>query len=742
MAHQRLTQVRSIISAIAATALSVVLVATVGPTTAVADEKLNEAATQLPYNSDMTGDVIYQLITDRFFDGDISNNNPQESSGLYSADKSNWQAYWGGDFAGVTKKMDYLKDLGVGAIWISPPIENVNVPILGSDGSLSAGYHGYWGMDFYVPEPHFGSWEDFDTMVKTAHNHGIAVIMDWAVNHTSPEDINNDKYGVNGALVKNGETLSTYNNDSEGYFHHNGGVTDYNDPYQISYQNLFNLADLAQENPKVQSYVQGAVDTWLNHGVDGIRMDAVKHMSTGFVQNYTDYIYSKHSTFIFGEWADTSQSSLWNREVTFANHSGQSIENFDLSQSLRDSFIYGQSMKKIDAAVARQQSTFDWSNQLVNFIDGHDVPRFLSLNNNENLFDQATVVNMTLPGIPTIYYGDEQYSHNDSTNGFNQRGGDPYNRQQMTSFTENTRNFNISKKLAALRKNNPALRYGSSTQRWINDDVYVYERQFYSNKVLVAVNKGTSDYTLQNLQTTLPTGKYTDILDGALGGGILTVTNGANGLHSAGDYVLKAGQAVVWSYTDSATDDVHPEIGNIGPTTGRIGNTAVVSGMHFGDYQGELTVGGVPAQIQQWTATNISFTIPNGMTPGEQKVQVTDARGNKSNPIVYSVLTGEQVTTNFVVKNALTSYGDQVYITGSIPELGNWSTDPKDALAPLVCPNYPTWFTLASVPKNVPFEYKYYIRKADGSIQWEAGLNHKAIVTQSGLTVETSWQNY
>lgn len=95
-------------------------------------------------------------------------------------------------------------------------------------------------------------------------------------------------------------------------------------------------------------------------------------------------------------------------------------------------------------------------------------------------------------------------------------------------------------------------------------------------------------------------------------------------------------------YNSDMTDDVHPEIGNIGPTTGRIGNTAVVSGMHFGDYLGKLTVGGVPAQIQQWSDTNISFTIPNGVTPGEQKVQVTDAQGNKSNPIVYSVLTDEQ----------------------------------------------------------------------------------------------------
>ena len=174
---------------------------------------------------DMTNDVIYQLLTDRFVDGSTANDDPSGSTGLSDTSHTNWQLYWGGDFAGVTSRMQYLADLGVGAIWISPPVQNVNKSV-GTGSAASAGYHGYWGMDFYVPEPHFGSWADFDAMVSAAHAKGIKVVMDWAPNHSSPEDVNNASYGVDGVLKKNGVVQSEYDNDPGGFFHHNGGVSE------------------------------------------------------------------------------------------------------------------------------------------------------------------------------------------------------------------------------------------------------------------------------------------------------------------------------------------------------------------------------------------------------------------------------------------------------------------------------------------------------------------------------------
>jgi glycosidase len=699
------------------------------------------AASSTPVSTgDMTGDVIYQLLTDRFYDGDTSNDNPSSSPNLYSSDHSNWQLYWGGDFAGVTAKMQYLADLGVGAIWISPPVQNVNVPVV-DNGVSKAGYHGYWGMDFYVPEPHFGQWADFDAMVSAAHAKGIKVIMDWAVNDTSPEDVNNASYGADGALKQNGTTLSEYDNDPSGYFHHNGGVTNYEDSYSAEYENLFNLADLAQENPAVTSYLQGAVNTWLGHGVDGIRMDAVKHMPGGWLKSYADDIRNSHSVFMFGEWADPSSAALWPNEVQFANSDGQSLENFDLNTAERDVFANNASMTELDSALSREQSSFTWANDMVDFVDSQDVSRFLSVNGNTTLFDQATVVNMTVPGIPSIYYGDEQYLHNDGTNSSGQVGGDPYNRPMMSSFAETSRNFGIVKNLAALRKANPALRYGSSTQRWINSDVYVYERKFYNNVVLVAVNKSTSTgYALSGLNTALPAGSYPDQLGGALGGGTLTVGAGTGGNNPAGAYTLNPGQAAVWSYVDTATTT--PEVGNLGPTIGHSGDVVAVTGVNFGSTAGTATVGGVAAAIDAWTPTEVDLTIPSGAAPGTDQIVLKNSGGTAANSIAYHVETGAQVPVTFTVTGTSTSPGDEIYLTGNDDELGNWSTANAVAVGPLLDPAYPTWFIMASVPAGAGIQYKFFVKHSDGTVTWEGGSNHTYTAPTSGTgSVSVAWQN-
>lgn len=731
--------------ALAVSALSfVAAVGAVTPTTAVAHPApaaVQPALSSTPVSTgDMTGDVIYQLITDRFYDGDTSNDNPSSSPGLYSSDHSDWQLYWGGDFAGVTAKMQYLADLGVGAIWISPPVQNVNLPVV-DNGQSSAGYHGYWGMDFYVPEPHFGSWNDFDAMVSAAHSKGIKVIMDWAVNDTSPEDVNNPSYGVDGALKENGTTLSEYDNDPNGYFHHNGGISNYQDPYQVEYENLFNLADLAQENPSVTNYLQGAVDTWLSHGVDGIRMDAVKHMPGGWLKGYIDHIYNSHSLFTFGEWADPSSAALWPNEVKFANTDGQSLENIDLNTAERDVFANNASMSELDSAISREQSSFNWANDLVNLVDDQDESRFLSVNNNTTLFDQATVVNMTTPGIPSIYYGDEQYMHNDTTNSSGQVGGDPYNRPMMSSFSETTRNFGLVQALSALRKSNPALRYGSSTQRWINNDVYVYERKFYNDVVLVAVNKSTStNYALTGLETSLPPGTYSDQLGNALGGGTLTVNNGSGGNNPTGPYTLNAGQAAVWSYV--APSQSTPQVGNVGPTMGHSGDVVAVTGANFGSSAGTVTVGGVAATVNYWSPSEVDLTIPSGAAAGTDQIVVTSSGGVAGNSIAYHVESGTQVPVTFTVTGTSTSPGDEIYLAGNDDELGNWSTDTSVAIGPLLDPNYPTWFSMASVPAGATVQYKFFIKKADGSIVWEGGSNHTYTAPTSGTgSVSVAWQN-
>ncbi|HCX31271.1 MAG TPA: hypothetical protein DHU55_16115 [Blastocatellia bacterium] len=107
--------------------------------------------------ADFKREVVYQIITDRFFDGNTANNNPSQSAGLYDATKTNWRLYWGGDLQGIQQKMTYLAGMGITAIWISPPVDNLNTNIPDGNGNLTASYHGYQGRDFKRIEEHFGN---------------------------------------------------------------------------------------------------------------------------------------------------------------------------------------------------------------------------------------------------------------------------------------------------------------------------------------------------------------------------------------------------------------------------------------------------------------------------------------------------------------------------------------------------------------------------------------------------------
>jgi glycosidase len=226
--------------------------------------------------ADFKREVIYQIITDRFFDGNTANNNPAQSAGLYDGAHNNWRLYWGGDLQGIQQKMSYLAGMGVTAIWISPPVDNLNTNIPDANNNPTASYHGYQGRDFKRIEEHFGnssnSWTDFDNMVTAAHQNGISVIIDFAPNHSTQNNA-----GESGALYDNGVLLGNYTTDPNGYFHHNPNISGggWDDRYLVEYNTLFDLAELNQENSTIDGYLKAAAQLFQQHGVDGFRIDAV-----------------------------------------------------------------------------------------------------------------------------------------------------------------------------------------------------------------------------------------------------------------------------------------------------------------------------------------------------------------------------------------------------------------------------------------------------------------------------------
>jgi glycosidase len=686
--------------------------------------------------ADFKRETIYQIITDRFFDGNTANNNPAQSAGLYDSTKTNWRAYWGGDLAGIQQKMSYLAGMGVTAIWISPPVDNLNTNIPDASNNPTASYHGYQGRDFKRIEEHFGnssnSWTDFDNLVTAAHQNGIKVIIDFAPNHTTQ-----DNAGEFGAFYDNGTLVGNFTNDTNGYFHHNANIGGggWDDRYQVEYYTLFDLADLNQENGTVDAYLKSAAALFQQHGVDGFRIDAVKHVTWGWEYSFANSIFTNGDSFLFGEWYQTSTGDpLYHDSYKFANKSGISLLDFPLNAAIRNVFGSNASFSDIDTVLTQEGSNFTWKEDLVTFIDNHDMSRFLSLNNNNNRLHEALAFIETARGIPCIYYGTEQYLHND-TGG----GTDPYNRPMMNAFLTNTTAYTLLNKLSTLRRNNPAVAYGSHTQRWLNSDVYIYERKFFGSVVLVAINKNeTAAYNITGLNTSLPTGSYSDYMTGLLSGPSITVTSGTGGNNPVNAFSLPAHSVAVWQFTEGAAA---PEIGSIGPTLGQPGVKVTIAGRNFGSTAGTVKFGTTAATVVSWSPTQIVVNTPS-VAGGGYNVTVTNSSNQVSNGIQYTVLTAKLIPVTFTVYNATpTQTGDYIFLTGNVVELGNWATTWDGAVGPMLTPNYPNWFLNASVPAGQTIQFKFIKIAANGAVTWEAGANHTYTVPSSGVGyVNVNWQ--
>ena len=670
-------------------------------------------------------DVIYQIFTDRFSDGNPSNN---PSGSAFSAGCTNLRVYCGGDWQGIINKINdgYFAGMGVTALWVSQPVENI-FSVVNYSGVNNAAYHGYWGRDFKKTNPAYGTMADFQNLINTAHANGIKIVIDFAPNHTSPAMETQPSFADNGRLYDNGTLIAGYTGDTNGIFHHNLG-TDFSSLEDGIYRNLYDLADINHHNNTTDAYFKEAIKLWLDMGIDGIRVDAVKHMPLGWQKNWMSYIYNYKPVFTFGEWfLGVNENDPAN--VRFANESGMSLLDFRFNQKVRQVFRDNtDTMYGLDAMLASTAADYTQINDQVTFIDNHDMDRFTLGGNNRRL-EQALAFTLTSRGVPAIYYGTEQYMAGN---------GDPNNRPFMNSFSTSTTAYNVIGRLAPLRKSNPAIAYGSTQQRWINNDVYVYERKFGSSVAVIAINRSaTSAATISGLTTSLPAGTYTDVLDGLLNGG--SITAGSTG--GVSSFTLPAGGVGVWQYTTAQTT---PVIGNVGPDLGKAGTTVTIDGRGFGNAKGTVYFGTTAvtgASITQWEDTQIKAIVPS-IAAGTYTVKVRSAAAVDSNSYSnFNLLTADQVSVRFIVNNANTSLGENVYLVGNTAELGNW--DPTKAIGPMfnqIITSYPTWYYDVSVPAGTPLQFKF-IKKNGAVVTWEGGSNHTYTSPTSGVgTVTVNWQ--
>lgn len=171
-----------------------------------------------------------------------------------------------------------------------------------------------------------------------AHNLGIKIIVDFPANDTNQQDA-----GEYGSLYNNGTFMAACNNDPNDYFHHNPGIGNFEDRYQLQYYTLEDLSDLNQENSTIDGYLKQSLQTFQQNGTDAFRMDAVKHTTWGWEYSEANSIYNNAPSFVFGEWYETTSDSLFADSVKYANKSGMALYDYPLGLALRD--VLGNAME-------------------------------------------------------------------------------------------------------------------------------------------------------------------------------------------------------------------------------------------------------------------------------------------------------------------------------------------------------------------------------------------------------------
>lgn len=454
-------------------------------------------------------ETIYFLVVDRFYDGDPENSegpNPE----LYDPERKDWGKYWGGDLQGVIDKLDYLKDMGVTAVWLTPLFEQVEALFV-----EQAAIHGYWIKDFKRLNPRFIAKGDnpsinqtqetkdtvFDKLVYELHQRNMKLVLDIVCNHSNP-----DFSGKKGELYDDGVKIADFNDDKDNWYHHYGEVQNWEDEWQVQNCELSGLATFNENNIAYRNYIKSAIKQWLDRGVDALRVDTVKHMPIWFWQEFNaDILTHRPDVFIFGEWIYSDPRN--ERSVEFVNESGMTILDFGLCVAIRE--VLG---KGAEAGFSLVQDVLDLdchyygATELITFIDNHDMPRFQSLNPDPEMLRVAIGLIMTTRGIPCIYYGTEQYLHDDT-----EGGNDPYNRPMMEKWDTDSPIYRDVRLLSGLRRLNPAISMGSQWQKYLTPDVYCYVRRYRDSLVFVAMNRGNS-VTLEEVDTELPDGEHTEVL--------------------------------------------------------------------------------------------------------------------------------------------------------------------------------------------------------------------------------------
>jgi glycosidase len=496
-------------------------------------------AAPFPSPTDWRNENIYQILTDRYYDGNPSNDNVEASHGSPYAPTAN-NGIHGGDFQGIQDKLDYIKALGATAIWISPIPLNV--------GGTSA-YHGYGAQDFYTLAPHWGTMTDLSNMVQAAHARGIKVILDIVCNHTGDLIGSTDSGYPTFKAPPAGYHMSYWNNANQHafpfnptnvvpaqlstIFHTNGEIQSFTYPsgtQQVVLGELDGLDDLATETTYVRTNLMNIYTNWIGLAdFDAFRVDTAIEVDYGFWQYWCPQIHQygttigKSNFFMFCEADSGNEQQIG----SYTGTEGGGPFKFDATL---DYALFYNCINSVFATASGNTaqiishynyiSTYYDSNswyRLITFLDNHDNARFLSsgnANGNTNNLTVGLQFLYTSRGIPSLYYGTEQGFEGDNNNNDNREdmfAGEWQPQVPVTgdNFNETSLLFQQVARLNNFRRLYPALCTGVQNNLASNSSspgIFAYSRVLGNEEVFVCLNTASSSQNLTSCPTTYTPG--------------------------------------------------------------------------------------------------------------------------------------------------------------------------------------------------------------------------------------------
>ncbi len=403
-------------------------------------------------------DALYFVLVDRFANGDPSNDGD-----VQPRDPQGWH---GGDVVGVTQRLDYLEGLGVGAVWLSPITASRQDRV-----DEWGAFHGYWVSDHRSIEPRFGSLEDAVALSDALHARDMRLYLDMVWNHV----------GYDAPLTRSRPE----------WFHGNGDVIDWDDPVQATTHDVHGLPDLAQEREEVAAYLTDASRWWAESvQPDGFRVDAVRHLPSPFIRQIGDVLRAERPGFVLlGEHFEGDPRRLAER---YRSDRFDAVFDFPMHYAMKDVFCRDAHPGRIASTLAADHAYGEPDRvgglqHLVPFLDNHDVPRVMSVcEEDADRVARALAFMVTTRGTPCIYQGTEA----------GQAGAEePHNRADM-DFDAAHPLADTLRELLDIRARHVALREGITRLDRLEDDRLLYSRLAAGAAARIAVNASDQEWVL------------------------------------------------------------------------------------------------------------------------------------------------------------------------------------------------------------------------------------------------------